>query len=142
MKKLIGLFVMTFLAQASALAEQTTLSCKSVSVVEGWSGSATRGYVNYQADVLNKTVLSHVEITGAYNATSADDLVVAQDDSSNKYPRYQFAAVEDAWHWFFLLVPKGYTQTNGSFRATLKIVKEETPSAVYVDMQCMIIYKI
>jgi hypothetical protein len=142
MKIWIGLFLITFLTQTSAFAKQITLSCQSQEVVEGWSGSPTKSFVNFKALVLDTTVLSHVEISGAYNATSAGETVRAKADPTLQYSRYQFGAVEDAWHWFFLLLPKDFMQTNGSFQGALQVYKEDSPYPTFIDMQCRLLYKI
>jgi hypothetical protein len=142
MKILIVVFLVILNSQAMASWDQPSLSCKSLTVVEGWSGVSTRDYVYYTATILNSRTLSQVLISGAYSATTGVNEVRAKADPTDKYPRYQFSAVEDAWHWFFLLVPKNYLNVKSPFKAALQVFTEDSPTPQYIDMECGLIYKI
>lgn len=118
------------------------LICQSFEKVDGWIAVDTHDYVRFSAYVESETVLRNPEISGAYSASldQGDDgtITLANADKNSQYPRYRFEAIEDAWHWFFLMLPKNYLQTKGKFKASLQMYREEVYSPEYIDMSCFV----
>jgi hypothetical protein len=112
------------------------LSCKSFTEIDGWDGSSTTDFVFYRAKVVSDVRISEAEIDGAYRSDSRD--LVADLDPENRYPRHRFRTLEDAWCWFNLLVPKGFSEREGDFRGTIQFICEEWSGYSYIDMSCRI----
>lgn len=118
------------------------LICQSFEKVDGWIAVDTNDYVRFTAYVESETVLRNPEISGAYSASldqgNDGTITLNNPEKNSEYPRYRFEAIEDAWHWFFLMLPKNYLQSKGSFKASLQMYREDVYTPEYIDMNCFV----
>jgi hypothetical protein len=138
--KPIFTFVLFSLTLATSNAD--VLICQSLEKVDGWNASSTYDYVRFSAYIESETVLRSPEISGAYSASldqgNNGSITLNNPDKDSQFPRYRFEALEDAWHWFFLMLPKNYLQEKGSFKASFQMYREEVYTPEYIDMSCFV----
>ena len=122
----------TFSLVAAALSFSLTsfaapvLICKTRDKVEGWTGSPTLDFVYFTAFVESELQLSRAEIRGAYGSDIRNiNIDPAYKPRSPFYREfYRFGALEDAWNWFYPLLPKDFSKQSGSFPAYIQILGE------------------
>ncbi len=112
------------------------LVCNSLEKVEGWDYGGTDDFVQYTAFVESETSLLKAQISGAYTSDSRD--LTADADPTNKYSRLRFQALEDAWKWFNLLLPKDFLSFNKEFEGSIQFYTEDSSTPEYIDMSCSV----
>lgn len=123
-------------AQASAAGK---LVCTSLEKVAGWRGVQTNDFLTLSADIVSGSELRGARVLGAYGSDRAD--VSADADYRPRNPAYadmnRFGSLEDAWNWFFPLLPKDLAQKEPGSRFTgyLQIVGEQEYKGT-VEMAC------
>ncbi len=112
------------------------LICKSPEKIKGWDGWHTDDYLKYTAYIESETELHKAVINGAYGTDMRS--LIADVDADNKFSRRRFSVLEDAWCWFKLLVPKGYSELVGNFKGTVQYTCEDYNGYEYIDLGCFI----
>lgn len=121
------------------------LLCRSTQRVTGWNAHRTSGYLILRADIESNERLIRAELSGPYEA--GPDTVTADPNYRPRNERYRgynrFSAIEDAWHWFYPLLPRDLLRQPTSFDAFVRIMGEEGASVEtpQVLMRCEVVYR-
>jgi hypothetical protein len=136
MKSLLLAVSLLFSGSVFAALDLPVLICQSNEKIEGWDGGPTNDYVYYRAYIESSTSLLKAQVTGAYLSDDRD--LTADADPTNKYDRTRFGSLEDAWHWFKLLLPKDFAALDGKFKGSIQTWAEEVNQPNYIDLTCFI----
>lgn len=138
MKKLL-FFLLVFFAAINSYAAQT-LICTSFEKIYGWTGVNTYEKLIFTAYVKSDTELTAAELRGAYISDSRD--IKADSNYKPHNPKYKdhnrFDLLEDAWNWFYPLIPKNFTSVGTTkFKGYIQISDEEGWKET-VGMSCFV----
>lgn len=123
-------------------ARPNAVVCRSSQPVNGWTGVDTEEVVLFTAYVDSDTSLSKAQVKGAFVSDVRD--LEADSKYRPRNPRYRdfsrFDVLEDAWCWFWPLLPKDLaSQPKGSrFDGYLQMVCEEGRNRQTIDLSCSI----
>jgi|GEM_PF-2452164 len=130
---MIILSLTIYASSSFAQPDLPVLICNSLEEINGWDGSPTDAKLKYTAYIKSSTELVDAEVTGAYFSDRRDLSIY---NESRNYLKFQ--TLEDAWNWFVLSVPKGFSEITHSFIAYVNVHAEENYGTQNVEMKCFI----
>lgn len=137
MKHLFVVFCV--LATPLAWAQSATLNCKSVTDVDGWTGTPTLKPLILSGQVEFDNEITEARLTGAY---LSDQRTIKLDETFvPKAPKYKemnrYGVLEDAWCWFQPLIQKEMsTHADGEIFKAYILIRCESGSKPTVEMNC------
>ncbi|UYL08376.1 hypothetical protein B9G69_015140 [Bdellovibrio sp. SKB1291214] len=138
MKTLLSTFAI--ILSLASFAEAKSLSCRSVDIIEGWTGFTTRDHVTFTAVIQSDELLAGARMRGALIASAG--ALVADQSYASKNPRYvhytRFSGLEDAWCWYTPFLPKDMANTTNSEFTGFMGRTCENGSTANIALKCVI----
>lgn len=132
MRKMLLLLSALFAFNASAKG-LPLLVCSTNTEIDGWKGSETFEKLQFTAFVKSDTELQAALVTGAYISDTRDIKIVDNfKPATRKYQNYnKFNPTEDAWNWFYPLLPKDLADRVSPFRGYIRVMGEQGYKETY-----------